>query len=375
MFKEPWIRLVTGSPVAEEREPATAKTWTVNNDGRVMPDGFGGSVLCVSADAPGYDETRVFNGDVYVSGSDHARSRAVWRQFANHHFLKLKGNLDITNTELGSVILPFLEEVDGDIYIGGNADLRQVVMPNLRRVTGSIRIEKKAELHSLKFLKLAHIGRVEGEQILGDLKIQKNPKLGCDDASSCKDTSEADGGGFYMPSLTTVESDIQISSNQRLLSFDFRALKTVGASIDVSMNNRLRAFRLPALQQVGANCTSSHGANCGIFTVAINPSLIGFRIPTLQAVLRKILIDGNRSLESFGPAAQIKRLGAYEVTRNRKLCERTRADLTIRLLKNNGGALTISEILINGNKSDGNCKTQCPTLFECSILWTSKVEN
>jgi hypothetical protein len=145
----------------------------------------------------------------------------------------------------GSVSLPLLELVNGNVSIGGN--VTDVDVPALRQIGGSLAVDAQdAPVLSLPAL----------QRVVGDVAMTRYGNPGTSFTAAA--LVEIDGGLSFalttghvsFPSLTTIHGRLDLDG--QLSAFDAPALATVGGKLTMQ-DGKLSSVALPALTTVGGD--------------------------------------------------------------------------------------------------------------------------
>lgn len=325
----------------------------VNFYSGVLVQESGYDTRCVSQWSGNTSTDRIYRGSVYISNATDLQ------KFAAGQYRRVEGSLAINlgvkpgpDTDVGAVVLPYLEEVTGSIGIGGNPKIRTVAMPSLVTIGGALELSTNAALEQVVFPQLTSIG--------GDLTLDSNPLLGRNQPSD-------DDGREIAPldfrALASVGGNVQVMRNKVLRAFAINRLLTVGKLLAVEQNQNLWSFRFMSLQSTGAKC-KGHDDFCGDFRLALNAVLQNAALPMLQRVGYTLTINGNPKLD--GVSQRINGIGGgMSVTFNAALCEKHLTDPI--LTRSWDSRLFPSPIAIANNKQDADCRSICPSDTMCKI--------
>lgn len=269
----------------------------------------GGVAFDVGPDAN--DNGRLDDGEVahtdFSCGDIVARSVTVGSAAdaaALTHIRVIAGQLAVTAA--GSVALPDLEHLIGDLAVVDNGGLTQLRMAKLADVSGSLRLRNAAQLATLAMPMLTRIG--------GDLELRQLPVL-------------PDMDGLF--AVHGIAGAVTLDANAALASVDL-PLKLTGA-LTVTANPRLTELTVFGGNQLGpvtirgnglhsvslsTTLVSSHEDELASTTIADNPALTTVDITT--SAVGALRIENNAELASVKVSALTHVDGDVVLTGNPK---------------------------------------------------------
>jgi hypothetical protein len=240
------------------------------------------------------------------------------------------GNLVVTDPDCGSLALPNLVSIAGDLLVQDNATLTGLSLPALDRVDGNVVITNNPGLLDVNLGALAFVG--------GNLTVTNNTAV--DELATAATTIGGDMDvsqnatltTIAMPEVETVGGDMTITNNPTLTTIGMPEVETVGGDIDVSGNATLTDLSAPTLTTIG-----------GDMDVSGNATVTEISAPTLSTVVGDMDISGNATLTVIEMPSVTTVTGDMDISGNATLTGGGTLVLHLPALISVGGSIDISD--------------------------------
>ena len=239
--------------------------------------GWFADATVVGADAGGAGgcppEAPVRDGDWIINGEADVLATAC--------FTIITGRLLVVGTALGSLELPTLVSVEGDVQIEDNARLTRVSLPTLSRVgadrdggQATLSLQRNAALVDLDLPALALVNNdvlLSDNAAIATIRLAALETIGRDSVSTLSINGNGALVAIDLPRLTRLVYGTMGLSGDSLESINLPALVDVWSWLEVAGCPRLTALSLPSLTHA-------------VLGLRLNPSLTTVDLPSLTTV-------------------------------------------------------------------------------------------